>query len=90
MIDVIHPSVTKGMALSEWAAARGIARAEVLAIGDNHNDLEMLEFAGIPVVMGNGVAELKVFGWHETSSNNQGGVAAAIEQFALREAASCA
>jgi hypothetical protein len=90
MIDVIHPSVTKGMALSEWAAAQGIAREEVLAVGDNHNDLEMLEFAGIPVVMGNGVAELKVFGWHETSSNDQGGVAAAIEQFALREAASCA
>jgi hypothetical protein len=90
MIDVIHPSVTKGMALSEWAAAQGIAREEVLAIGDNHNDLEMLEFAGIPVVMGNGVAELKVFGWHETSSNDHGGVAAAIEQFALREAASCA
>jgi hydroxymethylpyrimidine pyrophosphatase-like HAD family hydrolase len=90
MIDVIHPSVTKGVALSEWAAIQGIAREEVLAIGDNHNDLEMLEFAGIPVVMANGVAELKVFGWHETSSNDQGGVAAAIEQFALREAASCA
>jgi Cof subfamily protein (haloacid dehalogenase superfamily) len=90
MIDVIHPSVTKGMALAEWAATRGIAREEILAVGDNHNDLEMLEFAGIPVVMGNGVPELKVFGWHETSSNDQGGVAAAIELFALREAASCA
>jgi Cof subfamily protein (haloacid dehalogenase superfamily) len=90
MIDVIHPSATKGMALSEWAATQGIAREEVLAIGDNHNDLEMLEFAGIPVVMGNGVPELKVFGWYETSSNDQCGVAAAIEQFALREAASCA
>jgi hypothetical protein len=90
MIDVIHPSVTKGVALSEWTATRGISREEVLAIGDNHNDLEMLEFAGIPVVMGNGVAALKVFGWHETSSNDQAGVAAAIEQFALREAASCA
>jgi hydroxymethylpyrimidine pyrophosphatase-like HAD family hydrolase len=90
MIDVLNPKVTKGMALGEWAGLRGIRRQEVLAIGDNHNDLEMLQFAGIPVVMGNGVAELKRFGWHETSSNDEGGVAAAIERFALREAASCA
>jgi Cof subfamily protein (haloacid dehalogenase superfamily) len=90
MIDVIHPMVSKGMALSEWAGLRGIGRQDVMAIGDNHNDLEMLKFAGIPVVMGNGVAELKNFGWHETSSNDEGGVAAAIEHFALREAASCA
>jgi Cof subfamily protein (haloacid dehalogenase superfamily) len=90
MIDVIHPTCSKGSSLAEWAALRGVAREDVLAIGDNHNDLEMLTFAGIPVVMGNGVAELKNFGWHETASNDQGGVAAAIEHFALREAAPCA
>ncbi len=90
MIDVLNPISTKGVALAEWAALRGIAREEVLAIGDNHNDLEMLTYAGIPVVMGNGVDALKAFGWHETTSNDEGGVAAAIEQFALREAASCA
>jgi Cof subfamily protein (haloacid dehalogenase superfamily) len=90
MIDVIHPIVSKGMALREWAGLRGIGREEVMAIGDNHNDLEMLKFAGVAVVMGNGVAELKNFGWHETSSNDEGGVAAAIEHFALRKAASCA
>jgi len=90
MIDVINPVCSKGSALAEWAALRGVAREDVLAIGDNHNDLDMLTFAGIPVVMGNGVAELKGFGWHETSSNDEGGVAAAIEHFALREAAPCA
>jgi hydroxymethylpyrimidine pyrophosphatase-like HAD family hydrolase len=90
MIDIINPACSKGAALAEWAAMRGVAREEVLAIGDNRNDLEMLTFAGIPVVMGNGVAELKAFGWHETSSNDDGGVAAAIEHFALREAAPCA
>jgi Cof subfamily protein (haloacid dehalogenase superfamily) len=90
MIDVIHPTVSKGFALAEWAAVRGFARDEVMAVGDNHNDLEMLTFAGIPVVMGNGVPELKNFGWHETLSNDESGVAAAIERFALREAASCA
>jgi Cof subfamily protein (haloacid dehalogenase superfamily) len=90
MIDVINPAVSKGFALAEWASVRGLARDEVMAIGDNHNDLEMLNFAGIPVVMGNGVPELKNFGWHETLSNDEGGVAAAIERFAFPEAASCA
>jgi Cof subfamily protein (haloacid dehalogenase superfamily) len=90
MIDVIHPACSKGAALAEWAALRGYARDEVMAVGDNHNDLEMLSFAGVPVVMGNGVAELKNFGWHETGTNDENGVATAIELFALREAASCA
>ena len=89
MIDVINPAVSKGSSLAEWAALRGYAREEVMAIGDNHNDLEMLSFAGIPVVMGNSVAELKAYGWHETGTNDENGVAAAIQQFALREAASC-
>jgi Cof subfamily protein (haloacid dehalogenase superfamily) len=90
MIDVINPSCSKGSSLAEWAALRGIDREDVLAIGDNHNDLEMLTFAGIPVVMANCVAELKTFGWHETASNDHDGVAAAIEHFALREPAPCA
>jgi Cof subfamily protein (haloacid dehalogenase superfamily) len=89
MIDVIHPTCSKGSSLAEWAALRGFAREEIMAIGDNHNDLEMLSFAGIPVVMGNSVPELKTFGWHETGTNDEGGVATAIEYFALREAASC-
>jgi Cof subfamily protein (haloacid dehalogenase superfamily) len=90
MIDVIHPHCSKGSSLKEWATLRGLAREEVMAIGDNHNDLEMLSFAGIPVVMGNCVPELRNFGWHETCSNDENGVAAAIEQFALREVAPCA
>jgi Cof subfamily protein (haloacid dehalogenase superfamily) len=90
MIDVINPACSKGSSLAEWAAVRGFAREEVMAIGDNHNDLEMLTFAGIPVVMGNSVPELKAFGWHETATNDENGVAHAIEQFALREAAPCA
>jgi Cof subfamily protein (haloacid dehalogenase superfamily) len=90
MIDVIHPRCSKGASLAEWATVRGYAREEVMAIGDNHNDLEMLSFAGIPVVMGNGVPELKAFGWHETRTNDENGVAVAIQQFALREAAPCA
>jgi Cof subfamily protein (haloacid dehalogenase superfamily) len=90
MIDVIHPAITKGSTLSEWAALRGIPGAAILAIGDNHNDLEMLSFAGVPVVMSNGVSELKARGWHVTRSNDEDGVAAAIWQFALEETTECA
>lgn len=90
MIDVIHPAVSKGAALAEWAGLQGYSPAEILAIGDNHNDLEMLSFAGIPVVMENGVPELKARGWHVTRSNDEDGVAAAITHFALREAPECA
>jgi hydroxymethylpyrimidine pyrophosphatase-like HAD family hydrolase len=90
MLDVLPPGCTKGAALAEWAQRQGLHRNEILAIGDNHNDLEMLHFAGIPVVMGNSVPELKTYGWHETHSNDESGVAAAIERFALREAGSCA
>ena len=83
MIDVIHPAVSKGAALAEWAARRNVAREEILAIGDNHNDLEMLSFAGIPVVMGNCVPELREQGWHVTGTNDEDGVAAAIDRFVL-------
>jgi Cof subfamily protein (haloacid dehalogenase superfamily) len=90
MIDILSPTVSKGAILAEWAALRGIPREDILAIGDNHNDLEMLSFVGIPVVMANGVPELKARGWHITGSNDEDGVAAAIDRFALREAPECA
>jgi len=90
MLDVLPPGCSKGAALAELAQRQGLRREEILAIGDNHNDLEMLHFAGIPVVMGNSVPELKTYGWHETHSNDESGVATAIERFALREAGSCA
>jgi Cof subfamily protein (haloacid dehalogenase superfamily) len=85
MVDVLHPSVSKGATLAEWAGLRGITRQEILAVGDNHNDLEMLSFAGIAVVMGNCVRELKQQGWHVTRSNDEDGVAVAIHRFALSE-----
>jgi Cof subfamily protein (haloacid dehalogenase superfamily) len=83
LADVVHPAVSKGATLAEWAALQGYRREEVMAIGDNLNDQEMLEFAGVPVVMGNCVAELKRSGWRETLSNDEAGVAAAISAYAL-------
>jgi hypothetical protein len=89
MIDVLHPEISKGATLAEWAGLRGIAREEILAIGDNHNDLEMLSFAGVPVVMGNCVPALREQGWHVTGTNDEDGVAAAIELLVLSKAGEC-
>jgi len=84
MLDVLRRGVNKGAALAEWTRARGIPRQNVMALGDNWNDREMLEFAGLPVVMGNAVPELKSLGWRVTLSNNESGVAEAIQEHVLR------
>jgi hypothetical protein len=86
LVDVIAGGCSKGATLAEWVRRRGWSREDVMAIGDNLNDLEMLQFAGLPVVMGNSVPELKNLGWRETLSNDQGGVAAAIALYAFGEA----
>ena len=86
LVDVIRAGVSKGTALQEWATSRGCARDEVMAIGDNLNDVEMLEFAGTAVVMGNAAPDLKTRGWLETESNDNTGVARAVETLILRAA----
>jgi Cof subfamily protein (haloacid dehalogenase superfamily) len=79
MIDVLNQGCSKGHALERWAAHRGFRRDQVMAIGDNHNDVEMLEFAGHPVIMGNACEELRARGWNITLGNDRCGVAAALE-----------
>jgi Cof subfamily protein (haloacid dehalogenase superfamily) len=79
MIDVLNTGCSKGQALERWAKHRGLRRDQVMAVGDNHNDVEMLEFAGHPVIMGNACEELRGRGWHVTRGNDACGVAAALE-----------
>jgi Cof subfamily protein (haloacid dehalogenase superfamily) len=83
-MDVLGRGVTKGSALEQWARRKGIPRESVMAIGDNWNDREMLEYAGLPVVMGNSIAGLKSLGWATTLTNDQSGVAEAIRTHVLR------
>lgn len=80
IIDVLNHGCSKGHALERWARHRGLQREEVMAIGDNYNDIEMLEFAGVPVIMGNAREDLKQNGWRVTLPNDQSGVAAAVEE----------
>ncbi len=80
MVDVLNAGCSKGHALERWANYRGVGREQVMAIGDNHNDVEMLEFAGHPVIMGNACEELRARGWKLTAGNGSCGVAAAISE----------
>jgi Cof subfamily protein (haloacid dehalogenase superfamily) len=80
MIDVLNRGCSKGHALERWARHRGFHRDQVMAVGDNHNDVEMLEFAGHPVIMGNACEELRARGWRITRGNEACGVAAALEE----------
>jgi Cof subfamily protein (haloacid dehalogenase superfamily) len=80
IVDVLNQDCSKGHALERWATYRGIPREQVMAIGDNYNDIEMLVFAGIPVIMGNASSELRNRGWMVTGLHDEAGVAMAVEQ----------
>src|SRR5882724_2536997 len=79
IVDVLNADCSKGHALKRWANHRGITREQVMAVGDNYNDIEMLAFAGHPFIMENASEELRGRGWTVTRSNAESGVAAAIE-----------
>ena len=80
IVDVLNVDCSKGHALERWANHRGISREQVMAIGDNYNDIEMLAFAGVPVIMGNASEELRGRGWMVTQTHDEAGVACALAQ----------
>lgn len=84
LIEFLHPDVSKGHALRVIAHDLGIRPEEVMAFGDNHNDVGMLQFAGLGVAMGNAHDEVKAVADYVTLSNAEEGVAAAIERFVLQ------
>jgi hydroxymethylpyrimidine pyrophosphatase-like HAD family hydrolase len=89
LLDIVHPEASKGAGVAAAAAELAIEQDEIMAIGDNHNDLEMLEYAGTSVVMENAEpALLQNKRFHLTTSNDADGVAVAIEKFILDEPSS--
>jgi Cof subfamily protein (haloacid dehalogenase superfamily) len=80
IVDVLNSGVSKGHALQRWAEHHEIPRESIVAIGDNFNDIEMLDYAGIPFIMGNACEELRRVGYRLTLGNDQSGVAHAVEQ----------
>jgi Cof subfamily protein (haloacid dehalogenase superfamily) len=84
ILDLLPPGCSKGVALARIAKANGIQPEEVMAIGDNLNDMDMLDYAGHPRLMTNASDEMKALaetrGWILTQgSNDEHGVALAIE-----------
>lgn len=85
LLDVLHPEASKGAGVAAAAAELGVAREEIMAIGDNFNDLEMLYYAGTGVLMGNADPSLQTNArFHVTATNDEDGVAFAIEEFILK------
>lgn len=80
LLDLIARGWSKGQALEAWTQRLELDDRAVMAVGDNLNDREMLEFAGRPVVMGNAVEPLKRFGWRTTASHDDCGLADAIDE----------
>lgn len=90
ILDLLPPGVSKGWALERLAARLGIDRKETMAIGDNWNDVDMLEWAGQSVIMANAAQELrtmaKMRGWKQAPPNDQDGVAVTLETAVKRRA----
>jgi 5-amino-6-(5-phospho-D-ribitylamino)uracil phosphatase len=78
LLDINGAGCSKGSTLARWVAARGWTAADVAAVGDNLNDVEMLDFAGTAFVMGNAADALKARGYRLTGTHDAGGLADAV------------
>ena len=84
ILDVLEPSVGKGEAVCFLQERWGVSAAETMAVGDNWNDHEMLDRAGLGLVMGNADPELRAMGLPVIETNDEDGVAIAVERHVLR------
>ncbi len=85
LIDILPANASKGIGVGKLASINNLTAENVMVMGDNFNDLEMLEYAGTPVVMGNASPELlENPKYHQTLTNDESGVAHAIEKFILK------
>ncbi|WP_073027477.1 Cof-type HAD-IIB family hydrolase [Lutispora thermophila] len=82
-LEVMNKGINKGNAIKILAEIYGIKRDEIIAIGDNENDISMIEYAGLGVAMGNGVEALKEKADYVTGNYDEDGVAQVIRKFVL-------
>jgi Cof subfamily protein (haloacid dehalogenase superfamily) len=83
MLEILPPGASKGAALKMLLKDMKIPAAQVLAIGDGENDIEMIQLAGTGVAVGNAHQKLKDVANHMVASNDEDGVAEAVERFML-------
>ena len=82
-LEVMNKGINKGNAIRILGEIYGINREEIIAIGDNENDISMIEYAGLGIAMGNAVDTLKERADYITGNYDEDGVAQAIEKFVL-------
>lgn len=83
-MDLMPQGGTKGHALEFLAEYLGVARANIFAFGDQHNDISMLEYAGHAIAPANAAEEVKAVADYVTASNNDSGVASAVYDYVLK------
>ncbi|MGL4875819.1 MAG: Cof-type HAD-IIB family hydrolase [Clostridium sp.] len=84
-IEINMKGVSKGDSVRRLAEYYGIKREEVICIGDNENDVSMIEYAGLGIAMGNGIQKVKDIADYITDTNVNDGVRKAVEKFILEE-----
>lgn len=80
-IEIMSEGVDKGQAIKMLCEHLNIGRSEIMAFGDNYNDIEMLEYAGLGVAMGNSNDDIKEIADYVTDTNEESGFANAIFKF---------
>ncbi|WP_164669496.1 Cof-type HAD-IIB family hydrolase [Virgibacillus doumboii] len=81
IIEVVRKGMNKAVGLEKIAHYYHIPQERIIAFGDEDNDLEMIDFAGVGVAMGNGIDELKSIANHVTDTNEQDGIGTFLEQY---------
>lgn len=82
-LEILNKQVNKGAGVKALAELLGLQPDEVMTIGDQENDLAMIEYAGTGVAMENGIDAVKAIAQFITKSNSEDGVAHAVEKFVL-------
>ncbi len=83
-LEFMNQEATKGRALQAVSEYFAIDRQDVMAIGDSYNDIDMLKWAGVGVAVGNAPPEVKKYADYVTASNDEDGVAAALQHLVLK------
>lgn len=81
IIEVTKKGINKAIGLKQIANYYNIPKERIIAFGDEDNDLEMIDFAGVGVAMDNGISELKSIAKHITLSNELDGVGAFLADY---------
>ena len=79
-MEITSVNAQKGIAVEQYATSKGISMDQVMVVGDNYNDLSMMERAGRAVAMGNAPDAIKAACTHVTATNEHDGVGIAIQE----------